>query len=240
MTPVHLLHIGKTGGSNIKNTLTKKNIKLENECYSVQLSQHTKTLGSEPGCYAFFIRDPIRRYVSGFISRLREGRPLCYGKHKPDEVIAFKNFPTPNHLAEALSSPDITVKQQAHHAMAGILHTRLDLKHYLGGKDNLLKNLDRIMFVGRLEYLDKDFETFTDILGVSKIELLKDDLNMHKTPEQYKNHKRLSNLAVKNLLTWYKDDYELVNILIMKGFLPEDYKKLLTTEGNYKEEVKGF
>lgn len=238
MPKVHLLHIGKTGGSTIKSTLNKKNIKLQNQCYTVDTSAHTKTLGIVPGCYAFFIRDPVRRYVSGFISRLREDKPLYYAKHSPAEQIAFKNFKSPNQLAEALTSSDAKMRQQAVFAMKNISHTRMDLKYYMGGKENLIKNLDRIMFVGRMEYLDKDFQTFLDILGMSKVELLKDEVNTHKTPIQFKYIKRLSPLAVKNILAWYKEDYEIINILINKKFVSEDYRTLLTTDGDYKEEVK--
>ena len=74
---------------------------------------------------------------------------------------------------------------------------------------------------------------------MQKLILLNDEKSTHKTPKKYKDMKKLSPLAVKNLLQWYKSDYEIIDILIEKKLLPEEYKKMLTKEGDYKEEVRG-
>jgi hypothetical protein len=239
MRTIHLLHIGKTGGSTIKSTLQRYHMKLKNGLFLVETSGHDKKLGSSPGEYAFFVRDPVRRFVSGFISRLREDRPLYYDKHSTIESWAFRIFKTPNQLAEALSSEDADLKFSAIKAINNIKHTKWDIHYYLVSKENVLHHLDKIMFVGRTECLDNDFQKFLGMMQMPKLILLKDDKSTHKTPKKYSEMKKLSSLAVKNLLEWYKSDYEIINVLIEKKLLPEEYKKMLTKEGDYKEDMRG-
>jgi hypothetical protein len=221
---VNLLHIGKTGGSAIKNTIKEKNIILTNANYEIKLCGHDKILGTSSGFYAFFVRDPIERYVSGFLSRLRKGQPLYDVPHSPDEELAFKNFGTPNQLAETLSSTDPVRNQLAISAMESIFHVKNGLKYYLGGRQNLINNMDRILYVGRTEFLDDDFPQMLEKFQINRTELITDEVKIHKTPEQYYMMKHLSPLAIENLLRWYAEDYEIIDCLVEKGFLPSDYK----------------
>lgn len=68
--PVHLLHIGKTGGSAVKHTLKQYP---PNNRYAVHLHKHGVKLSDIPkgNMVIFVVRDPVSRFISGFYSRHR-------------------------------------------------------------------------------------------------------------------------------------------------------------------------
>ena len=146
---VHFLHIGKTGGSAIKEALKraikeqdiyananklKDNTELEIKRLSGRFDQiilhgHGKTLKQIPESDWFFfcIRNPISRYVSGFYSRKRQGKPRYNIPWNIKEKRAFKHFNTPNELAEALSSDNPKIRRRAKRAMKNIRHVKSSL-----------------------------------------------------------------------------------------------------------------
>src|SRR5207237_1152572 len=81
--PTYLLHIPKTGGSNLKHCL--KSMK----SFPFLLCNHDKTLvkSTSQDRFIFFVRSPVTRFVSGFLSRLREGRPLNNYPHTVEEKV---------------------------------------------------------------------------------------------------------------------------------------------------------
>ncbi|MCD6143412.1 sulfotransferase family 2 domain-containing protein [Thermococcus sp.] len=216
---VHFLHIGKTGGTSIKYAL-RWNFFTKN--YIISLHRHSTTLEDIPeGEYVFFfVRDPIGRFVSGFYSRLREGKPRHYKPHTPEEKKAFSKFKTPNELAEALSSSDSEIKKAAMDAMKAIGHVKTSYWDWFKDEDYFTSRVNDIVFVGRQEYLSQDFEKLKKILGLPpSLTLPQSDVLAHKTPDYY--DKRLSELAVKNLRKWYKKDYEFLKLCEELGLLPE-------------------
>jgi hypothetical protein len=103
--PVHLLHIGKTGGTAIQHALRPL---VETGPFSVRLHGHAMTLRQIPPGErtVLFLRHPLTRFVSGFYSRQRQGLPRHYVPWRPEEAEAYARFPTANTLAAALSSDD--------------------------------------------------------------------------------------------------------------------------------------
>ncbi|MCP3675876.1 MAG: hypothetical protein GY829_15615 [Gammaproteobacteria bacterium] len=71
---IHLLHIRKTAGSALKKALLNDLISAR---YKIELHQHSFRLCDvPPGDKVIFVtRDPVSRYVSGFYSRQRMGKP---------------------------------------------------------------------------------------------------------------------------------------------------------------------
>ena len=69
---VHLLHIGKTGG-----TAVKAAVRQSDANGSLLIHPHEVTLRDiAPGDdVIFFVRNPVDRFVSGFFSRKRQGQP---------------------------------------------------------------------------------------------------------------------------------------------------------------------
>ena len=119
-TNIHLLHIGKTGGTSII-VMFKK---FKSKKYNLIIHGHQFNLEQIPAGeqFVFFLRRPLDRFVSGFFSRKREGRPRYDVPYNEEEKFAFDVFETPNSLAEALSSEDESTKSNAIRAMNGIRH----------------------------------------------------------------------------------------------------------------------
>ena len=110
--PLHVFHIGKTGGTALNQTLLAHG---DESRYRLVFGGHTLTLGDVPAGekFMFVIRDPLERFVSAFNGRLREDRPRYHYPWRDEEKVAFAIFKTPDELATALSSSDAGTRQQA-------------------------------------------------------------------------------------------------------------------------------
>jgi hypothetical protein len=164
--------------------------------------------GDEDAQVAFFIRDPVRRFVSGFNSRLRKGMPRHNSGWSANEEAAFKRFPSASELGEALSSGDPELRAAAEAAMHAISHARRGLAHHLESAEFLESNRRHIVFIGEQETFDQDIRAFRTIAGIaSDISPPQDDVGAHRTPREMPT--ALSPLAEANLRAWYADDYEV-------------------------------
>ena len=77
------------------------------------------------------LRDQVNRFVSGFNSRRRRGRPLNNAEWDRNEAVAFAAFPTANDLAEALSVAQDSRRAAAIAAMRGIYHVKSSYADWL-------------------------------------------------------------------------------------------------------------
>lgn len=215
---VHLLHIGKTGGTAIKAVFSTYP---ETPRYLLLNQRHAVRLQDIPvgEKVVFMTRDPISRYVSGFISRLRQGLPRHRGPWSEAERIAFQDFTTPNELAVALSSENEDRRQKAVQAMKGIYHVRSSMWDWFGDEQYLQSRLDDILFAGRQEYLSADFEALKKkLLLPEEASLPVDDVAAHRTPDHF--DKKLSDEAVANLKQWYAREYDFLEMC--RKVLPSD------------------
>ena len=228
------IHIGKTGGSTI-NHLLKSKFK--------RYKQYHHTNNYQPNeKYIIFIRNPIHRFVSAF-------NHSYYGIHtnvqsikhfdldhclipirmkysvnsqyvfSPKYDALMKHFTSANHLAESLTSTDITLRDKAiklmnreeEHIYKGI--------HWYLHKDNFLnKKRNNILFVGKTESMKEDIINLSNILGVKLDENLKIRENIYVK----KSMKYMSPLAIQNILDFYKDtDYALLKQLLSDGWINE-------------------
>ncbi len=85
----------------------------------------------EADYYFFCVRDPIERYVSGFVSRQREGLPTYHNVWSKDEAKAFLRFDSPDALAVSLSAGG-TEQREAEAAMGTIQHLRTSFWDWFG------------------------------------------------------------------------------------------------------------
>jgi hypothetical protein len=201
---VHILHIRKTGGNALKTALGKVA-----EEYDLVLHGHTTTLRDIKAGerVAFIVRDPVDRFVSGFNSRLRKGQPLLNSRWSEGEEQAFARFKTPNDLAEALTV--VEVREEARKAMREIAHVKTSFADTLGSKSYVLERLTDIVWIGRTESLDRDFEKLRQHLGLpSTIVLPSESTAAHRTPDGFST--ALSEIGRKNVTAWYADDLEFV------------------------------
>jgi len=205
---VHFLHIGKTGGSAVKESLKKY---LDKGKFKLVFHRHDFKLKDVPiGVkIVFFLREPISRFVSGFYSRRRMGRPLYNFLWRPSEAKAFRKFKTPNELAEELSSINKDNRDRAVHAMRNVTHIKSRYWYWFKNKKYFKSRIDDVLFVGTQENLDKDFKKLLNILEIpTNIKLTKDKKKMHKNPTNV--DKRISSMARDNLIKWYKKEYEFI------------------------------
>ena len=93
--------------------------------YRLVLHTHWTRLNAVPEDDFFFfcVRDPVSRFVSGFLSRQREGRPRYVIRWREDEKLAFSRFDSANGLAVALTAGG-RQQQEAEEAMGAIRHVR--------------------------------------------------------------------------------------------------------------------
>ena len=200
MQNIHLLHIGKTGGSALKNALKETGI---------QLHPHETTLKSIPkgDKVIFSVRDPVDRFVSGFYSRKRQGAPRGHVPWTPEEAEAFGTFETPNALAHALR----TKQPEAIEAMQSISHVNSSYWDWFEHEEYLQNRMDDILFVLQQEHLDKDFEVLKRIIDRPTLLLPTDDAGSHRSPEAEDRH--LDPECYDTLQEWYKTDYEVLHLL---------------------------
>jgi hypothetical protein len=207
---VHFLHIGKTGGTAIKYVLKRYPSTPE---YEIFIHNHKTSLSDIHQSHGviFFLRDPARRFVSAFYSRKREGKPRLYNPWSEGERRAFERFETPRDLAEALDDSDPDTRESAIDAMAEIGHIKNPYSQWLRSAEYLLSRRDDILFVGFQESFEEDFLKLKEILKLpQEASLPTDDINTHRNPQNV--DKRLSDRALDNLKSWYRDDYALMRL----------------------------
>lgn len=158
---IHILHIGKTGGTAIKTGMRSSGVP-----DSVLLLRHRHLLDQIPAGnpVVFAVRDPISRFMSAFYSRLRQGAPRYRSEWRPAERIAFERFPTPQALVEGL----LAGQTEARVAMRKIRHVRHPQSRWLRSSEYLEERLDDIVYIARQETLDEDWEHLKPLLGLPR------------------------------------------------------------------------
>ena len=203
--PVHFLHIRKTGGMALKAALSP--VAAER---GLLLREHGTALAKVPkGERAVFIvRDPVARFVSGFNSRLRMGRPLFDRPWNAAEAEAFVAFKTPDELAQALDART----PAALAAMSGIRHVNQPLSDWLVSESYLRERLGDILWVGRTETLAADLEEIKRRLDLPpSLRLPADEVSSHRTPHGMQT--QLSSKGRAALERWYEADLRMLAFL---------------------------
>ena len=211
-----MLHIRKTGGTAVKAALSGIQ---PPQGFRLFLHPHRVSLGDVPASdeVFFFLRDPVARFVSGFESRRREGRPAHYHPWTQAERRAYERFQTAEALARALTSHDDAERHAAEQAMNSINHVRSRLTDWLGDEQQLKIRRDRIILVGWQETLDADFRRLVDLLELpSDTSLPTDEAAAHRSSPDG-SREELSTDAAATIRGWYTSDYRLIQVLIDLG-----------------------
>jgi len=192
--------------------------------------------------YILWIRNPISRFVSAFnqsyyavnidknsiksfdldncllphmlSTSIKRG---CVFSKEYDSLIKY--FKSANHLAESLSSDNLESKTNAQKLMSYPLeHLYKGIGWYLNNGD-FVKNNDKIIFVGRQEFMKDDIKRLSTLLNVELDETTKLRENVYLD----KSMKYLSPLAIKNIIEWYKDtDYAALEQLCNHGWIDKE------------------
>lgn len=208
--PLHVLHLGKTGGTALKQALLDHG---DRSRYRLLLHGHTVTLADVPvgERFMFIVRDPLSRFVSGFHGRLREDRPRYHYPWKEEERVAFGIFKTPEQLATALGSEDSVVRAEAEAAMRGIGHVNTSYWFWFGDEETFRARAGDLFFIAFQDRLDEDFELLKRKLGLPRdARLPADATTAHRTPSGY--DATLSDVARANLERWYERDLAFVEL----------------------------
>lgn len=150
------LHIGKNAGSTIGDFLLE--LSRSGRRAPVVLG-HDWTLPLMARRYprmkmSFVLRDPLERVVSGFNSRLRQGRPRNQNLWQPNEAIAFAHFRSVEEFFAACVADDEHRQSAARFARANIQHVRDGYVHHFGSLDMLRRHRHRIHCVGQVDDID--------------------------------------------------------------------------------------
>ena len=214
---IHFLHIGKTGGSVLKHAL--KDASLNSRCYLLFHGHSVKLEDIPRGEKIIFgVRDPVARFVSAFYSRKRQGRPRYHTPWNDDEKKAFFLFKTPNELANALSSSDFNLKDAAMRAMCGIAQIRNFYWFWFRNEQYFLTRISDVFYTYQQEFLNNDFEALKEVLGLPEdVALSTDEKIKHANPTGI--DRRLDEMAINNLQTWFSMDYEFIALLKEKKMI---------------------
>lgn len=204
-----LLHIGRTGGTSL-GTLIRR-LKADDEHLGITKLGPRWTLlnalkSKSNSQIGFVIRDPVSRFVSGFNSRRRSGRPAQGREWNTHEAVVYAFFPTANDLAESLCSDDERLKSAAQYAMKSIIHLRRGYSHYLRGLGFLEKHKDRIYCVCNLDDLNNCLYDFFAPLGVNEEKVRRQFQHLHRGTDATPP---LSELALRNLKIAWKKEFEI-------------------------------
>lgn len=236
-----LIHIGKTGGTYIKEKLSIIYNKKIKQYHCRSKNYLTKDNDEQ---YIIWIRNPISKFVSAFnyintiinlkrkdlndkqkqnksIKWLLELKHI-YNNYNPTYLKFIKILNTPNKLAESLFSPDPEIAKMVKVIMTTEIfnHLKCSIGWYLNNGEFIKKHNDKILFVGRQETLDEDFSKLCQKLEINNIDSSnKINENILSKPED----KYLSPLAIKNIIEWYKDtDYAALIELKNHGWITEE------------------
>jgi hypothetical protein len=205
MREIQFLHIGKCAGTQIASLAEKINA-MRNGIKIVKHRHHV-TLAALPrdAEYFFSIRSPETRFISGFYSRKRNGRPRFDFEWTPSEREAFSSFHHANDLAEALFI-DGAAGRLAFAAMQSIRHIAINQSDYFKHCGDFLNNRAPVTII-RQEYFERDIGVLAGKLGLDVLPPLETDpVAAHKN--DYAGLRPLSELAKENLRKWYAQDFE--------------------------------
>lgn len=215
---VYLLHIGKTGGTFLKTLLRTPGALTAEPVLFVPFGHNIRHDHLPRGAgFIFATRDPLTRFVSGFRSRLRKGRPATFRDWTRAEAAAFARFATPNALAEALSDDDPAARAAARAAMAGIKHVAQPQVSWFPDRGRLAEDIaaGRVLRL-RQEHLATDTAAVLARLGCQlapgQIEALG---RPHANPRS--DDSALSPRAETNLRAHYAGDIAFLDWLDTEG-----------------------
>ena len=202
----HFLHPGKTAGTAVKFAL---NNAPPPEHYQVLLHTHGVRMVDLPKHDKFFfvVRDPVDRFVSGFSSRQRQGRPRHNTPWTPDEQRAFERFTTPQALADALAGRG-EERAAAVDAMSSIQHVRSSYWYWFSDPTTFRARAHDVLFIGFQDSLDDQMSLLAERLGLESLAVPTDDVKANRSTSSAPPP--LTPEARSVLADWYSTDYEFL------------------------------
>jgi hypothetical protein len=144
------LHLPKTGGTGLKDFLLANLDAIASVPIPFGHAWTLRMVRSQcPGLrLSLLLRDPLERVISGFQSRLREGRPRYAIPWRREEAEVFGHYPTVDSFLNGLSSDDPQHDRMIGRAMEVIPPLRLGYRHCFESVDHLLACRDSFHWLG--------------------------------------------------------------------------------------------
>lgn len=215
MSDVYLIHVGKCGGSTLKEAF-RQNLR-----YPAVKRIHIRKPAYDPlGQYFIVVRNPVQRAISAFNWRYKlvvedNSDPRTF-QH---EARILKHFGTLDNLAAQLVSPDGKIDTEIKSCFRRIHHLRESISFYL--KDFLPKaHPDQIIGVFCQENLNADIKCLLDV------DL---DVRVKEHASRVTQSRRiLTPRSTENLRRVLSKDYDCLEILHRWGKIDDAaYAKLL-------------
>lgn len=201
----HFIHIPKTAGTALRVPLVQHH---RSTTYRLLLHTHGWHLDDVPEGDKFFfcVRDPIDRYVSGFLYTQRQGQPRFTAPWSEAEAVAFSRFDSPECLAIALGAGG-DWQRAAEDAMRTIGHVNTSYWDWFGDPAYFKRRSNDLLWIGRQESLD--LEGLAEALGVARLTMPEDTNAANRSPHL---RPELSDLGRENLTRWYARDYQFLEL----------------------------
>ena len=160
------LHIPKTGGTSLSNLIdAMRGRGMRAPLYlphRIGLDEAVEFLPEAR--LVVVLRDPLERMASGFLSRLRKGRPRYDIPWTAREDEAFANFPAPEAFFRALISEDAEQVAAARRAIRAIVHLRRGYASYFGSAARVRAEAARFALIGEIGAMRRIVEGLARLL----------------------------------------------------------------------------
>jgi len=234
-----IMHVSKAGGTSIMKSIGPSLNHSKARYYNdlATLFRHPcecDSVSNKTGRqYVFFVRDPLKRFLSAYLERQRQGAPEYFAPWVPSERRTFKIFQTPGEFVCALNSSDPHRSDQAQEALEAWFFTMSRLSDFMGNLSNVRQCVasGQFMFVGRAEHMDEDYTRLVETLRAR-------DLLARPVPAAPPRNKAmpaesknvsLGSCSVYNLQQYYMEDYQIIRYLAQEGFLPREYPEQINS-----------
>lgn len=209
---LHYVRVSKTASTSLIAALESVRNDLT---FQIIVHEHEVSVRDIPSKDFFFtsVRDPIARFVSGFLSRQRCGRPRYNSPWTPSEAAAFAAFDHPWKLGAALSDMDPDRAASAHEAMRSIRHVRTHLSDWFIDDETVRDVAPRCVALIRQENWEQDVEKLALFLGVSQLVAPRDDVGTHRNPPLPAIDGSIELQARENLRKWFAPDYQMLDVI---------------------------
>lgn len=167
------LHVPKTAGSGLQDLLPKmRRAGIRPPTYlSHDFDLETFAELMPASRLVVVLRDPLERMASGFMSRLRQGRPRNDRLWTPAEAVAFQAYRRPEEMFRACLSGDDYDISMSSFALDAIPHVRRGYAHYFGSAGGVRAAAGRFALVGEIGDMGGFIGRLADLLGAPRRKL---------------------------------------------------------------------
>ena len=225
-SPYIFIHLGKTGGTTVVEAMKEfKSLGMD----VPHVAKHSASLDGiakkfPNSRFSVILRDPLERIISGFNSRLRQGRPTYGGQNwTNEEAISFSFFPTVETYLRACISKDERDISAASFATRSIRHIRLGYESCFRNPKQVKAQINRFYFIGHILNMDESIAGIFNPFGI-------DHEFYHEIEAKHVSKIRPNDVLsqfngeeISSLKQYFKAEYAIYNELVRHVSVPLPY-----------------